>query len=372
METLEQLPGMPTRGRVLAGKYRIERVLGAGGMGVVVSAMHLQLGGRVAIKMLHPAIAQNADAVARFGREARALGKIKSEHAVRVFDVGTLDGGAPYMVMEQLEGADLAAIVAEHGPLPVADAVDYVLQASEALAEAHALGIAHGDLKPANLFLSRSADGWETVKVLDFGIAGEGANAIVGSPQYMSPEQMRSSRAVGVRSDIWALGSILSELISGAPPFRASTPAELCVQILEDAPASLGHVPAGLEAVVCRCLAKSPNERFVDLAELAAALCEFGSARAARSRARIARTLGTEPVVESGRRLSDPPPPAISPLATSQIFERPASRRWPSFAVTGLLVLGVLALAASAVAAASHVSVAASPASAEIGAGDSR
>src|SRR4051812_36918936 len=166
-------------GDVLAGKYVVERVLGAGGMGVVVSALHRQLEEKVAIKFLLPEALQNPESVARFLREARASVKIKSQHVVRVIDVGTLDNGAPYMVMEHLDGQDLAARLASRGPFPVEEAVELVMQACEALAEAHVLGIVHRDLKPANLFLTRSAGGLPIVKVLDFGISkvtGAGAS----------------------------------------------------------------------------------------------------------------------------------------------------------------------------------------------------
>src|SRR5690606_9112631 len=140
-------------GVVLAGKFRIERVLGRGGMGVVVAAHHLQLDEQVALKFLLPAALGNAEAVQRFAHEARAAVKIKSEHVARVTDVGTLDSGSPYMVMEYLKGTDLGDLVVSQGPLPIADAVEFVLQACEAVAEAHAIGIVHRDLKPSNLFL---------------------------------------------------------------------------------------------------------------------------------------------------------------------------------------------------------------------------
>jgi serine/threonine-protein kinase len=196
-------------GEVLAGKYRVERVLGVGGMGVVVSALHLQLDERVALKFLLPEALANPEAVARFAREARAAVKIKSVHVARVSDVGTLETGAPYMVMEFLHGQDLSAVLRDRGPLPYPDAVEFVLQACEALSEAHALGIVHRDLKPANLFLITAADGSPCVKVLDFGIskltspsasdpdyAMTKTQAVMGSPLYMSPEQMTSSRGV--------------------------------------------------------------------------------------------------------------------------------------------------------------------------------
>src|SRR5580658_3035975 len=155
-------------GDVLEGKYRIERVLGVGGMGVVVAAHHIQLDEKVALKFLLPSALGNPDAVARFAREARAVVKIKSEHVARVSDVGALQDGAPYMVMEYLEGGDLEAWLQERGPLPIEQTVEFVLQACEAIAEAHALGIVHRDLKPANLFCIRRADGLLSIKVLAF------------------------------------------------------------------------------------------------------------------------------------------------------------------------------------------------------------
>ncbi len=170
-----QLAGIPQPGEVLVGKYRVERVLGVGGMGAVVSATHLQLEEKVAIKFLHAESAANKESVARFVREGKAVIKIRSEHAVKVHDVGRLESGAPYLVMEHLDGDDLGALVEKHGPMPIADAVDLVLQASEAIAEAHALGIVHRDLKPANLFLTRRVDGSPCVKVLDFGISKSSA-----------------------------------------------------------------------------------------------------------------------------------------------------------------------------------------------------
>src|SRR6187399_2364915 len=203
-----EIPG----GQPLAGKYQIERVLGQGGMGVVVAAHHISLDEIVAIKFLLPEALGNAEAVARFEREARAAVMIKSEHVARVTDVGRLDNGAPYMVMELLKGRDLDVLVRERGPLPLAEVTDYLLQAGEAIAEAHGLGIVHRDLKPANLFLTRRADGSTCIKVLDFGISkltnaratrDQGMTqtaAIMGSPLYMSPEHLMSSRDVDMRT----------------------------------------------------------------------------------------------------------------------------------------------------------------------------
>ncbi|HEX6764570.1 MAG TPA: serine/threonine-protein kinase, partial [Polyangiaceae bacterium] len=319
-------------GDVLAGKYRIERVLGAGGMGVVVSAMHLQLDERVAIKFLLPGALHNAEAVARFAREARAAVKIKSEHVARVSDVGTLDTGAPYMVMEFLQGRDLAALVTESGPLSASDAAEFVLQACEALAEAHALGIVHRDLKPANLFLVARADGSPCVKVLDFGISkvtstsSSGADlgmtkthAIMGSPLYMSPEQMSSSRSVDARADIWAIGAILYELVTGAVPFEADSMPQLCGMILQDLPrpprSRRADLPGALEHVILRCLEKDRDKRFQNIAELAAALAPLAPKSAARSAQRIAKILSAAGVSSPALQLATST--SVAPAATN-------------------------------------------------------
>src|SRR5260221_13900920 len=231
-------------GDVLAGKYRVERILGVGGMGVVVAARHVQLDDKVAIKFLLPEMLGNPEAVGRFAREARAAVKIKNEHVARVTDVGTLENGAPYMVMEYLEGGDLAAWIQQRGALPIEQAVEFVLQACEAIADAHGLGIVHRDLKPANLFCIRRSDGQLSIKVLDFGIskvtglAGSGPGmsvtktaAVMGSPLYMSPQQMQSSRDVDSRTDIWSLGVILYELIAGKVPFSGESLPDGGIQI---------------------------------------------------------------------------------------------------------------------------------------------
>jgi serine/threonine-protein kinase len=287
-------------GDVVAGKYRIERVLGTGGIGVVVAAHHIHLDERVALKFLLPEALGNAEAVARFAREAQAAVKIKSEHVGRVIDVGQLENGAPYMVMEYLDGGDLAAWLRERGPLPIEQAVEFVLQACEAIAEAHALGIVHRDLKPANLFCIRRADGRLSVKVLDFGISKVTAkagskpdlsmtrtSALVGSPVYMSPEQMEASKDVDSRTDIWSLGIILFELLSDRVPFEGEAVTELAIRIATAAPLRLRdlrpEVPVGLDQVVMRCLEKDPRQRFHDVGGLAVALESFGPNRAKAS-----------------------------------------------------------------------------------------
>jgi eukaryotic-like serine/threonine-protein kinase len=291
-------------GDIVAGKYQVEKILGIGGMGVVVAARHLQLEDKVALKFLRPEVLSNPEAVARFVREARAAVRIKSEHVARVTDVGTLENGAPYMVMEYLEGGDLAGWLEQRGPLPIDLAVEFVLQASVAVAEAHALGIVHRDLKPANLFCMRRSDGQLSIKVLDFGISkltdmsGTSAplsmtktNTMMGSPFYMSPEQMQSSKGVDARTDIWALGIVLFELIAGRGPFQAESVVELAVKIATEPPEALHtcrpEVPPGLEAVVGKCLERDAERRYHHVGELALALLPFATKRAKESVDRI-------------------------------------------------------------------------------------
>ena len=312
-------------GQILAGKYRVEQVLGVGGMGVVVAAMHIQLDERVALKFLLPEALANPEAVARFAREARAAVKIKSVHVARVSDVGTLETGAPYMVMEFLHGQDLSSLLRERGPVPYPDAVDFVLQACEALAEAHALGIVHRDLKPANLFMITAADGTPCIKVLDFGISkitqpGSSdpdygmtkTQTLMGSPLYMSPEQMTSSRDVDGRADIWAMGTILFELLTGRPPFLGETMPQLCGMILQEAPPFprqlRPELPEGLEAAILRCLEKDRNRRFANVADLATALAPFGTRHAVRSAERISKVLSTAGISSSQLEIHPPGP----------------------------------------------------------------
>lgn len=278
--------GLPKPGAIVVGKYAIEAEIGRGGMGVVFAAKHLHLGQRVALKFLNESARGDAQAVQRFLREAQAAVRIQSEHVARVLDVGTTPDGLPFMVMEYLRGTDLGAWMKKHGAAPCEEACHYVLQACDALAEAHALGLVHRDLKPANLFLTERADGSPLVKVLDFGISkslreGVGehgmttGHVIMGSPRYMSPEQMKSSRDVDARTDIWALGAVLYELISGRPAFEADTVPGLCAAIATCEPAPLAHAPSGLGAVVFRCLEKDPARRFPDVAAFCDALLPF-------------------------------------------------------------------------------------------------
>jgi serine/threonine protein kinase len=323
-------PGLPRVGDVVAGKYAVERLIGQGGMGVVLAARHQQLGELVAIKLLHPGSAKS-ESVTRLMREARATISIKSEHVVRVLDVGELDTGAPYILMEYLSGSDLSEIVRSRGALPVTEAVDYVLQACEAIAEAHARGIVHRDLKPSNLFLTQRADGSSLVKVLDFGISkalvpdeprGDqtepqvsltATKSVFGSPAYMSPEQVRSAKRVDERTDIWALGVILHELITGVSPFPGESTPGVLAAIVADPPKALRagrpDAPEELERVIARCLVKDVNARIQTVAELAKALGPFAPRGSEPSIERIERLARPGTVSRPAPFRSAPPPP---------------------------------------------------------------
>jgi serine/threonine-protein kinase len=284
-------------GQVLDGKYVITRLIGTGSMGFVFSASRTNLGDEVAIKVLRREILTDGQLVARFAQEARVAAKIKSEHVACVFDVGRLPDGAPFIVMERLEGKDLRWVLAERGLFSIELAVDYALQVCEALAIAHANGITHRDIKPENLFASRQGQGDDVIKVLDFGISKmhlrRGAQddklalvkttMAIGSPMYMSPEQLRAAVDIDGRTDIWALGCVLYELVTGNPAFSAPSLTELCALILESkppTPRSLGlDVPPDLEAVIGRCLEKDRAHRFSSVGELALALAPFAPTR---------------------------------------------------------------------------------------------
>lgn len=316
MGALHILPGT-----MLARKYRVERVLGQGAMGVVVAARHLELGQLVALKQLVTGHVVSHEQRERFLREARAAVQLRSHHVARVLDVGTDENGAPYIVMEFLEGQDLLALLKSRGPLPFGDAVEYVLQACEAVAEAHAAHIVHRDLKPANLFLTVDVGGAPCIKVLDFGISKLASSEValthesqmLGSPLYMSPEQMNAPLTVDARADIWALGIILYQLVANKTPFHAQTVQMVCAKVIGDEPTSLStyrsDAPAGFEAVIRRCLAKPREIRFQDVAELAAALAPYASPRARMYVERVARALGkpSAPAVVQPVNIGEPP-----------------------------------------------------------------
>jgi serine/threonine-protein kinase len=275
-------------GQTFAGKYRVETLLGKGGMGLVLGARHIKLDEPVAIKVLRSTMLEVPGMATRFLREARAACKIKSLYVVRVTDVDILEDGIPYMVMEYLEGTDLLGLRRQAHTFGIAEAVGYILEACDAIAEAHSLGIVHRDLKPSNLFLHRYKDGRTAIKVLDFGISKVEApdeqettksGQMMGSPKYMSPEQMRSMSDVDGRSDIWSLGVILYELLTGQAPFLADTTARVCALVLHSAPVPPStlrpEIPPGLERAIMRCLEKDPDRRFATVAELMDALAPF-------------------------------------------------------------------------------------------------
>jgi len=324
---------MPFRpGDVISGKYEIIKLLGTGGMGFVVAANHVELGEKVALKFLRADCLANQELVGRFAREARASVKIKSEYVARVFDVGNLPDGSPFIVMEHLDGKDLYEVVHQQGPLPIRIAVEYMMQTCEALATAHAAGVVHRDIKPENLFLTRRAQGMDIIKVLDFGISQVALTGSVfesslplvktmmpmGSPVYMSPEQIRASSDIDARTDIWSLGCVLFELLAGSPPFEAQSLTLLTATILEQ-PAPLlrskcPEAPAELEVVVARCLEKDPSRRFQDVGELAIALYPFAPQRARLSAERCCYVLRQAGLSQATLEVSSMLPPSIEGL----------------------------------------------------------
>ncbi len=350
---------VPSPGDVVCGKYVIDRELGEGGMGILFAATHRALHQKVAIKFLKSKYASEAGARERFLREARAAAAITSEHAARIQDVDETDTGLPFIVMELLDGTDLDRLLSDRKRIPALEAVGYVLEACEAIAEAHAAGIVHRDLKPSNLFLAERANGTRIVKVLDFGISKSilqdeeapskksltAPNTLLGSPQYMSPEQVRNAKTVDARSDVWALGVILYELIAGVPPFECESIPELYAKILASPPTPLRKVvsdaPTGLGEVVASCLAKDVDERVPSVGALAMALAPFAPAGSEARVDRITRALGRGP--ESTRARSSMPAPHTSPAVFAPTVAMPRRRgvRSVVMAAAFLSVVGV-------------------------------
>jgi len=273
-------------GQVFETKYRVDAIIGQGGMGIVCACTNLQLDKKIAIKMLKPDVLTDVDATTRFKREASAASQLTSEYVAKVTDYGVFDNRVPFMVMEYLDGLDLADHLEQAGTIPVKWACDIVLQTAEALAEAHSIGIVHRDVKPTNLFLTWRHDGSSLVKVLDFGISksrlANGVDmqltqtqSLLGTPSYMSPEQMRSARDVDGRTDIWSLGTVLYEIIEGHRPFEADSFSEMCVKVAMDDPIPMQRAPIELQRVIARCLAKNPSDRYANMAELGADLVPF-------------------------------------------------------------------------------------------------
>jgi serine/threonine protein kinase len=372
-------------GSVVNGKYRIDSILGRGAMGIVAECQHVELRERVALKfLLTTRNVAREDLGVRFLREAQVSAKLRNEHIARVVDVGVWLESVPYMVMEYLEGHDLRATMRRHGRLPPAIAIDYAIQICEGVAEAHSLGIVHRDLKPSNLFVTSRADGSDLVKILDFGISkwslpdsdlGEGTETgiILGSPKYMSPEQIFASSKVDARADIWSLGAIAYEMLTGRPPFDMPTFAQTCAELSTDRLppsicAQVPEVPPALESAIFRCFERSVEKRTQNVAELAGALLEAaGSPFSGVVRARIDATLASRTgrdgaAKDSASRIAINSFEAFAPVglvvasgSTSQRSlpmttdsssrrlteaERPKRGRWVALAVGGIGLVG--------------------------------
>lgn len=355
------VPALIPSGAVIGGKYRIDALLAEGGMGVIYRGTHLVLDHVVAIKVVKPELTHRPDAVARFLREARTIAALRGEHVARVLDSGCIKNGPPYMVLEYLEGVDLRTWLQGKGPLGVSRAVDYLLQACEALAEAHGQGMVHRDIKPENLFLTRLADGSECIKVLDFGISkrinnsqarsytGEGQS--LGSPHYMAPEQMSSPGDVDGRADVWSLGVVLFELMSGRLPFDGECIATVCARVICRPPSSLRalcpDVPAALEAAISRCLSKTPGERYATVYELADALAPFGSTLGTESLMRIRRLSGGLPLPAFDLTPSSGltgTPTSVLASSTTDVDVRPPRRHLRAVGLALVAALGAVAV----------------------------
>jgi serine/threonine-protein kinase len=313
------MKGLANVGDVLAGKYRVDKILGIGGMGMVVQAINLDLDQKVALKFMLPQALESPEASARFLREARAAGKLTGEHICRVMDVGRFQGGAPYIVMEYMEGYDLMTLLKRRGPLPISEAIDYILQACEGMAEAHALGIVHRDLKPDNLFLATRVDGTKIVKVLDFGISKAAVTGlatktgdVLGSPAYMAPEQMHASKNVDARADIWSLGVVLHQLLSGKMAFYGETLPQLCMAVMNEPVRNLTElrkdIPPPLANAVAKCLEKDKTARYTDVSDFAQAIAPFGGSTAVGAVTRVRSLL-------RGRATPNTLPPTQDELA---------------------------------------------------------
>jgi len=362
----DHLPVKP--GEYLAdGKYLVDAVIGVGGMGVVVQATHAHLAQKVAIKFMLPKALENEEAVQRFLLEARSAAALKSEHVARVLDVGTLETGAPYIVMEFLQGITLDHYLEQGNTLSIEEAVEYTVHACEAVAEAHSHKIAHRDIKLSNLFLTVANDKRPMVKVIDFGLSktlGTDSKkltrdfSLMGTPAYMSPEQLKAKGDVDERTDIWSLGVCLYELLTARVPFEAASVAEVCANVLNKPPVpptTYRDIPDGLVAVINRCLQKDPNQRFATIAELAAALDPYLPANATGSAERIHRVQSEH--VTAPRFVSQPiaDPSAIGRGTVSTwggdglgelVQPRQSMRGWIAlFAVAALVAIGLIAFA---------------------------
>jgi serine/threonine-protein kinase len=329
-------------GDLLAGRFRLGRSLGGGGMGVVMAATHVDLGGQVALKFLRSY--SDKGEVERFMREARAAGRLRSEHVTRVFDVGRLESGMPFIVMEYLEGETLREVLRKRPVLPVQEVVGYALQVCKALADAHAHGIVHRDLKPANLFLTRDLQGQALIKVFDFGISKILAEEdpgltttgrILGSPSYLSPEQLIAPRTVDARTDVWAMGVTLYQLLAGTLPFDSDNPVKLYMLVLNSTPVPVQEhrpdLPHALADVIARCMQKDPANRFANIAELAYALEPFAPPAMRGATKGVANALGA-------------PYPPLAPAPSTPEASLPADDSGTSIADTTRLSLSAPAV----------------------------
>jgi eukaryotic-like serine/threonine-protein kinase len=350
-------------GSTIAGRYLVERPIGEGAMGAVALARHVSLDETVAIKFLRPELRRDPVAIGRLSREAKALARIKSDHVARVLDVGATLSVGPYMVMEYLEGTDLGDLLDEEGPLPVSRAVECVLQLCEALTVAHTAGIVHRDIKPQNLFLARHGQ-FETLKVLDFGIC-DGAVASVpgadgkpyGTPTYMSPERVRNDPSADHRADIWSIGVVLHELVTGCAIFDGGELTDICARIVSDAPIVLEQdvrvLPPELRAIIARCLERDPARRYQSVEELTAALAPLatmqerfrGRTTGAFSRSMLAQELANARSL-APTAVSAPPRSASAPFAAGSVLAarlgRVVSPRAVVTALAGVVVVASL------------------------------
>ncbi len=371
-----QTPSVLPEGSVIAQRYRIDSVLAEGGMGIVYRGWHLNLEQPIAIKVIRPEYVGNAEATARFLNEARAVATLRAVNVAQVLDVGRINGGTLYMVLEYLEGRDLRSVLQQEGALPVARAISFIAQACAAMHDAHAVGIVHRDLKPENLFAATLSDGRELLKVIDFGISKRlashdgrsftEAGRSLGSPHYMAPEQIASPDSVDARADIWSLGVVLFELLSNVLPFDGSSPATTCAKVLCGEPRSLSELRADLSpdllSIVDRCLKKDPAERFASAAELAEDLEALGYSETPRGsglrirplvarRAEYATDLDIEVQFDLTSDTDLAPAPTPKPRSARQAF----GRSMAALAAVGAIGLG-LALSQPRVAQTVHVS----------------
>jgi eukaryotic-like serine/threonine-protein kinase len=352
-------PQLPELGDAIAERFELRRVVGEGGMGIVYEAFDRRAERPCAIKILYPHFCAHPQVIARFDREAQIAAKLKGPNVARVFEVGALPTGLRYIAMELLVGRDLAAEMKERGRLPVALAVDVVMQVAEAMDEAHAVGVVHRDLKPENVFLVAAdearADGRPIVKVLDFGISrlvhgNENLTADytqLGTALYMSPEQIEAASRVDKRTDVWSLGVVLYEMLVGRPPFEGEGTGILVAIVTRPVPPPStlrDDLPRGLEAVMMRALEKSPDARFQNMRELARALEPWaprgGMQPARRWRTRVlmlglaaAVVVGVAAISLSARStLNAAPatPPTSAPPASTSVAPAPSRPPVPS------------------------------------------